>query len=257
MSHAVGRSLPLSLGRRVVSDFLYASMPIPTVCFQLDLGIAELVVARQLANPRPSWCSIFTKAYAKVVASRPDLRRAYLAFPWERLFEYSKTSADIVIASRLGDENTLVTGLLVEPESCPLPMIDCRIAAYKERPLELSASLRQSLLLARFPRLLRRWIWWWLLNGSGQLRGQYIATFGVSSVSNWGVDSLSPISPWITLLHYGAVDGAGRVTVRMTYDHRVLDGSGPATALVEMEHFLKTDILTELKTMRTDMLKAG
>ena len=38
--------------------------------------------------PRPSWCAIFTKAYAVVAARYPELRRAYLKFPFPRLYEH-------------------------------------------------------------------------------------------------------------------------------------------------------------------------
>jgi hypothetical protein len=69
-------------------------------------------------------------------------------------------------------------------------------------------------------------------------------------VGNWGVDSLRPIAPWTTLLHYGAIDPQGQITMRLTYDHRVLDGSGPSTALLELEQVLQTDILAELKSLR-------
>jgi pyruvate/2-oxoglutarate dehydrogenase complex dihydrolipoamide acyltransferase (E2) component len=68
-------------------------------------------------------------------------------------------------------------------------------------------------------------------------------------VGKWGVESLRPIAPWISLLHYGMIDADGNLTVRLTFDHRVLDGSGPSTALVEMERFLKTDIVGELKAL--------
>src|SRR5438132_6275593 len=126
-----GRTLPMSLPRRVVNDFLQACEAIPAVPFQKDMNLAEVAMARQSAQPRPSWCSIFTKAYGKVVASRPDLRRAYLSFPWERLFEYEATTADIVIEAPFGDEALLVGLLLKRPESCPLLEIDRLVNAHQ------------------------------------------------------------------------------------------------------------------------------
>ncbi len=81
-------------------------------------------------------------------------------------------------------------------------------------------------------------------------RSHYFGTFGVTTVGAWGVDSLRPVAPWTLLLHYGAIDPRGAVTMRLTYDHRVLDGSGPATALVEMERILQTEIVAELEALR-------
>ena len=74
-----------------------------------------------------------------------------------------------------------------------------------------------------------------------------VGTFGVTAVGKWNVESLRPIAPWTSLLHYGVIDSQGNMTVRLTYDHRVLDGTGPARALHEMEQFLKTDIVAELQ----------
>ncbi len=105
-------------------------------------------------------------------------------------------------------------------------------------------------MLARFPAFVRRRVWWWLLNASGRTRSRYFGTFGVTTVGNWGVESLRPIAPWTLLLHYGVIDSQGRITMRLTYDHRVLDGSGPATALVEMERILQTEIVAELDALR-------
>lgn len=257
MSKTLGHSLAMPLAQRAVSDFLHASKKLPTVPFQKDMCVADLAAARQRAQPRPSWCSIFTKAYAKVVASRPDLRRAYLSFPWERLFEYSTTTADIVIEASLGAEPVLVGLLLKRPEACSLLEIDRLVTACKQQPLERSLRLKRSFLLARFPRVVRRLAWWYMLNVSARCRARNLGTFGVSSVSNWGVDSVRPISPWTTLLHYGAIDAQGKVTVRLTFDHRVMNGSGPSKALVEMEQFLQTDILAEVEALGAECAQAA
>ena len=106
--------------------------------------------------------------------------------------------------------------------------------------------MAHGLFMARFPRLVRRLAYWGVLNFSGRLRAVYFGTFGVTTVGNWGVDSVRPIAPAISILHYGAIDPDGNVSIRMTYDHRVLDGIGPSRALNEMEAFLHTEILDEL-----------
>jgi hypothetical protein len=257
MAEPVGHSMPLSLGRRVIGDFLHVSMRTPTVTVQKHLNVADVVAARGRLRVRPSWCSIFTKAYAKVVASRPDLRRAFLSYPWERLFEYKTATADIVVEAKVGNEDALVFVPIKQPELCPLLELDRRLAWCKEKPVERLARYRGVLRLARFPRLVRRALWWSILNVSGYKRSRYFGTFGVTSVGKWGVESLRPIAPWISLLHYGMIDPQGNMTVRLTYDHRVLDGSGPSTALVEMEQFLKTDIVAELKILDDGLATAA
>src|SRR5436190_1797256 len=87
MGEKVGRSIPLSLPRRFVCDLLHFASKVPTVPVQRRMNIAALVDARNRSFPRPSWCVLFTKAYAMVAAERPELRRAYLTIPWPHLFE--------------------------------------------------------------------------------------------------------------------------------------------------------------------------
>ena len=257
MSEAVGRSMPLPLGRRVTCDFLHASMRMPMVAVQKQMNVSELVAAHVKARVPPSWCSIFTKAYAKVVASRPDMRRVFLSFPWERMFEYTTVTVDIVVETLVGGEVVLVCVPLKQPECRPLLDIDRHLIWCREKPIERVRSYKRARWLARFPRFLRHAIWWSVLNVSGPRRARYFGTFGVTSVGKWGVESLRPIAPWISLLHYGVIDLEGNVTVRLTYDHRVLDGAGPAKALSEMERFLKTDILAELKSLEDGLRKAA
>lgn len=253
MFEKIGHSVRLSPSRRVTGDALYAGMQIPLVTIQKDMNVADLAAARGLAPVRPSWCAIFTKAYGKVVASRPDMRRTVLSFPWDRVYEYSAASAQVAVEVRLGEENALVFVPIMNPEACSLLKIDRIIATCQEQPLKLVPAYSQALFLARFfPRIVRRWVWWCLLNLSARIRFCYFGTFVVTSVGNWGIESVRPIAPAISILHYGSIDSQGNVSVRMTYDHRMLDGSGPSKTLNEMEQFLKSDILTELLTIRQD-----
>ena len=184
-------------------------MQVPLIPIQKDMNVAELAAARQVAQPRPSWCSIFTKAYAQVVAARPELRRACLTFPWVRMFEDPATSVDIAVDTFLDDENVLIFVPIKQPETCPLLDIDRIIAWSKERPIERLPRYRRARRLARMPRFVREWVWWSLLNVSGHQRSRHFGTFGVSSMAKWGVDSLRPISPCVTVLHGGTIDAQG------------------------------------------------
>ncbi|MSQ93643.1 MAG: hypothetical protein EXR98_03700 [Gemmataceae bacterium] len=248
MSESIGHGVKMSRARRFICDLLHAGMQVPLVTIQKDMNVADLIAARKGADPRPSWCAIFTKAYGKMVASRPDMRRACLTVPWLRMFEYHATSADVTIEVNHEGENCLAFVKVRKPESLPLLEFDRIIAAAWAKPMKLH-SFQDALFLARFPQWLRRFALWFILNVSGRLRARYFSTFGVTSVGNWGVESVKPIAPAISILQYGAIAPDGKVSIRMTYDHRVLDGSGPSTALNEMEQFLKTEILAEVKAL--------
>src|SRR5437016_2720276 len=104
MGEPFGRTLALSAPRRFICDLLHFARKVPTVPVQRRMNIAPLMAARAQAKARPSWCALFTKGYAAVAAARPELRRAYLSFPWPHLYEHSISVASIGIERRLGDE---------------------------------------------------------------------------------------------------------------------------------------------------------
>src|ERR1700675_4641404 len=107
MGEKVGRYLPLSLPRRFVCDLLHVAQKVPTVPVQRRMNIAPLMAARRQAFPRPSWCSLFTKAYAMAAADRPELRRAYLSIPWPHLYEHPSNIASVAIERRWQDEDAV------------------------------------------------------------------------------------------------------------------------------------------------------
>src|SRR6266481_1548858 len=92
MGEAADHTVPLSPGRRFMCDLMHASMSVPLVAIQKTMDLAQVATARQAAQPQPSWSSIFTKAYGLVVAATPDLRRAFLTFPYERCYQYARTT---------------------------------------------------------------------------------------------------------------------------------------------------------------------
>ena len=240
-----GRTVSMSVGRRFTYDIILAGKHIPLVTIQKDMNVSDLMGPRQLAAGKPSWCSIFTKAYAKVVATRPEMRRACLTLPWIRMYEYDAATAHVTTEVRIDDEDCLAFVPILSPELCPLAEIDRQLEACRQKPEELPP-LAAGRMAARFPRPFRRLAYWFVLNFSGWLRGKFFGTFGVTTVGNWGVESVRPIGPAISILHYGAISPDGKISIRLTYDHRVLDGVGPSQALNEMEAFLHTDILDEL-----------
>src|SRR5262249_16312919 len=59
--------------------FICALLPfgrgVPRVPVQGRMNLARVAAARRAALRRPSWCAVFTKAFALVAAARPELRR--------------------------------------------------------------------------------------------------------------------------------------------------------------------------------------
>lgn len=250
MSQPAGFRLPLSLPRRLICDYLHFARQIPTVPVQRRMELADVMAARQDAKPRPSWSALFTKAYALTCAAWPQLRRAYLAFPWPHLYQHPIPIASVAIERRFGDEEAVFFAQLREPEKLGLVEIDSRLRQYKEQPLESFGAFRRILRITRLPRPLRRVLWWTGLNVLGRKRAHFMGTYGVTVYSGLGAASLHPLSLLTTTLNYGVVEPNGSVDVRLTYDHRVMDGATVARALADLERALHHEILTELRYLQ-------
>jgi hypothetical protein len=250
MTKPRGRSRPLSLARRLVTDFVHSSQRVPTVCMERRMPLGPVHAARALAEPRPGWCAVFTKALAIVSAKTPRLRQAYLSFPWPRFYESSVSVAAVAVERPMGGDVGVGFVLLPSPEAQPLATIHAALVRGKTTPEQIVAEHRRALRIARLPRPLRRWAWWFGLNASGRQRVRHFGTFGVTTPTVTGATALHVLSPFTTMLTYGLVAPNGMVDVRLTFDHRVLDGGGGGRVLADLEAALLSDIAAELASLR-------
>jgi hypothetical protein len=240
MGEPRGRCLPLSPARRLIGDFLHFARKVPSVPVQRRMNIAPLVAARAQIDPRPSWCALFTKAYGMVAAARPELRRAYLTFPWPHLYEHPVSIASIAVERHLEEsqEEAVLFVQLRGVEQHTPDQIDYYLKECKEAPVERVGTFRRALRVSRLPWPVRRFLWWVGLNYSGYKRARNMGTFGVTVYSGLGAEALHPLSILTTTLNYGVIAEDGNVDVRLIYDHRVLDGATVARALADLERVL-------------------
>jgi hypothetical protein len=243
-----GRSIRLSIQRRMVIDFLYFARAVPTVPVQKHLSIADLVAARAVCRDRPRWTAMFVKAFALAADEIPELRRAYVKLPWPHLYEYPTSKASIMIERDYRGESALCPVSVKDPSHQPLSAIGDVLDHAAGVPLENLKEFQRWKRLTRIPRPLRRLLWWIGLN-VGRQRGNFFGTFGVSVYSALNAESLHPMSPLTALLNYGVIDKSGRVTARIMYDHRVMDGATVARALGRMEQILNSVILDEVRSL--------
>lgn len=251
MPQPTGRKLALSLPRRIIIDLMHFARQVPSIPVQRRMNLAAVVAARQAAGPRPSWVSIFTKAYALVAQRWPELRRAYMSFPIPHLYEHPGNVASLAVERQFEDEQAVFFGLVRSPEERGLLELDSKLHGFKEAPLKSIGAFRRMLLVARLPRPLRRLAWWIGLNAWGRKRAAFFGTFGVTVYSGLGAASLHPLTPCTTCLNYDVIDECGEVDVRITYDHRVLDGANIARVLADMEEVLNVAIVNELRYLRS------
>ncbi len=249
MSAKQGRTLPVSLPRRLVGDLLHFAKKIPSIPVQRVINVSKVQRLRTQLDPRMSWCSIFTKAYALTALEFPQLRRAYMPWPTDHIYEHPTSIASVAVERTYCDENAVFFSHLRSPEDQPLRQLDDHLRRYKTAPGESIGLFRRALKISRLPRFLRRWMWWLGLNSSGKKRATRMGTFGVSVYSGLGASSLHPLSPLTSTLNYGVIHPDGSVDVRIIYDHRVMDGSTVARALVRMEQILRTEVADELSEL--------
>lgn len=251
-----GKTIPLSLPRRFVCDLLSFAKQVPSIAMQKKLQLGELVEARARRSSRISWCAIFLKAYATVAAARPELRRAYLSFPWGRLYEHPENVASFSLEREYEGENAVFFARVPRPEEMSLVALDKLVRRHKQAKVESVTSYRQALLLSRLPLPLRRFIWWLGLCTDGMYRAHFFGTFAISVVASLGAASLKILSPLTTTLNYGTFEPDGSIDVRLTYDHRVMDGATVARAMGHLDKVLRTQILEELQALAEAELEA-
>ena len=243
-----GRDITLSAPRRFLTDMLHFASRVPTVPVQRRMQLIEVAAAREAVADRPGWPAVFLKAYARVAAEMPELRRVYVTLPRPRLYEYPTSVASVAVEREYQGEKAVFFGRINNPAGSPLTAINAQMRALVETPVEKVKSFRKMLRFARLPRFLRRLLMWLGLNLPRSRPNQF-GTFGLTVYSSLGAESLHPISPLTTTLTYGVIQPDGSVDVRIVYDHRVLDGATVARALARLEAELNGPICDELRAL--------
>jgi hypothetical protein len=258
MSRAKGRYLRLSAARRIVADIMHFSMNRPLIPIEREMALAPLVDARrQIHARRPGWCAIFVKAYAILSMRVPELRRAYLPYPWPHLYESNEPVAAIAIERELEGELAVLPGILKYPQNLSLTQIEEFLGKCKVGPFHEVKSMKRTLRYLRWPRMFRRLLWSCAQNWWGSKRANLFGTFGVSVTAGMGAATLALLSPLTTTLHYGLFDESGKLPVRITFDHHVLDAGLLARAMVQLEEILRGEILAELRELTQEVRQSA
>jgi hypothetical protein len=244
-----GRSFRISPFRRLVTDLMHFSAKVPRVTVDRRMDLGRLLLARQACTPRPSWSAIFTKAFAMVAKESPELRQSYMSLPWPRIYEHPRNMATLNVDRKFGNERIVIYVHVRSPENRSLTELDGLVRYHKEEPLENISSFARSMKLARLPFPLRRLVWWLGLNLFGRRRCHNFGTFGLTSTAAYGAGILTLVPLLTSTVHYGLFDAHGSLDMRLSFDHRVLDGATAAQALADMENVLLNEILDEIRTL--------
>ncbi len=240
-----GRAITLSAPRRLVCDLMRFSIGIPRVTVQREMNIDALRRARLAQPNRPSWTVLFLKGYALLCQEVPEFRRAYVKFPRPQLYEYPESVASVAHEREYEGERVVLLSKIKAPEHRSIAELAAHIEAARTRPIGEVKEFKRALKIARAPGPLR-WLLMWLGLNLGSRRAHYFGTFQFSVYSGLGAESLNPLTPLTTLLNYGHIAEDGTVTVRIHYDHRVMDGANVARALERFEAILNGEVAMEL-----------
>ncbi len=247
MREPKGVVFPLSVPRRLIADLLHFARRVPSIPLSRMMDVSALFTARRSHPARPSWSVIFMKAYARVAMDHPPLRRALLEWPVHRMYEHPQTNCSLAIERTFLGEEGVFFGMFRAPEGQTLGELQRSLIEFKHAPLDEIGFFRRMIRISRFPTPIRRFLWSSSLNVSGRARAKRFGTFGVTTLGGTGVEQIHPLSPLTTTLTFGPIDSWGKVTVKIIYDHRVLDGAYVARRLVDLEETLNTAILDELR----------
>ena len=249
MARNVGRSYPVSPFRRLVVDMMWASTKVPAVTIERRMNLGALASARQRCPTRPGWAVIIAKAFALVARRYPQLRQAYMTFPWPRFYEHPSSTVALNIEREIDGEPVVLQCLIRRPDQRTLAEMDRIVRHDQETPLQELRWYQRARVMSRLPLPIRRFVWWGSLNVFGRQRTHNFGTFGLTSVASQGAGVLHIIPLLTSTLHYGLFDAEGNLDLRLTWDHRVMDGAIVARILVELERTLLGEILNELHGM--------
>jgi hypothetical protein len=251
MSKASGRSIAVSPFRRLVIDLMHFSQQVPAVTIDRRMDLSELIAARKVCMPKPTWTAMFMKAYAIVALHQPLLRTSYMKFPWPRFYEHPRNIACANFSQKhLGEDIVLQTQIRC-PENRSLREIDAIVQQLKDAPVAQCDAFRRVMKLASWPMPIRRFIIWATLNVFGRRRAHNLGTYGITSVADKGAGVLNLVPLLTSTLHYGLFDPDGCINVRLAFDHRVIDGAPAAEALAHLERTLLGEILEEVHSLGT------
>jgi len=237
----------LSLARRIVCDFVVAAQNIPLVSMERRMRLAPLVIERNRQLVKPSWVVLFLKAFARLSERHPELRQHYVTWPWPRIYQSNVVQAGVAIEREIEGEPGILMALCPNPGALSLWELDAWLKHHKTAAVDSIESYRRAMFYASLPSPIRKLLWGVGTAWLGQLRPQLIGTFGITVTASFGAAALAVRTPWTVVLNYDILEADGTLPVRLTFDHRVLDGAVVARLLVELEKILLNEILVELR----------
>ncbi len=237
-------SVPLH--RRWMGDIVHFGKRSHVVAGNWTVSVAAAAAARRRRRPSVGWGAIWVKAAALASRRWPELRSAYMPYPWPHLYCHPHAVATAVVERDWNGRPAVFFDQVQAPERLTLEEIDVILKGLRKRPVESVGGFRRLIRYSRLPWIVRRPVWIFALKWSGRLRSRYFGTFSVHSFPVRGVQVMQSTTPISFSLIYGLPDADGNVLVQLMMDHRILDGLTAHRIVRAIEAAMKEDIVAEL-----------
>jgi hypothetical protein len=245
MKRPLGKWRRISSSRQMIADLMYFSKSLPLVAMERTMHLGNVAKARAKHPERPPWSAIFAKSFGLVTQEIAALRQVYLKVPIPHIFEYEESYVSIAYEMEDEEEAFILPVRIRSPDKIPITGFRFKIDEMRSDYLSRRGFYRIVEITGFFPAILRRPIWWTVLNVP-HLRKRFFGTFAITSVGFLGANMITPIAPFTSLLTYGPISEDGQVIVRLVFDHRLYDGVTAARALARLEEHLVGCIFEEL-----------
>ena len=245
----MGQRIKLSNGRRLVDDVIHMANKMPLAALAGDFDSGKVAQFRRKTRPKICWNVLYMKAYASVAQQNPELRRAYVSFPWGHMYQHDYNVCMMTISREYEGEERLFFARFNCPDQESLSDLQEQYDHYRKAPIEEIKQFRHQIMFAKVPRFLRRFAWWTLFNVWPQKRASHMGTFGMSISGHKGSYGAQHLGPNTTTLGVDPFPRKGVSRIVLTFDHRVLDGAPITRTLSQIQHMLTTAVRTELAEM--------
>jgi hypothetical protein len=249
MTGQKGRYVRQSLPRKWMADMLHFSHRVPVVAAERILRVRSVVDVRKRTGLAVSWSAMMIKTMALISARLPEMRRAYLPYPWPRLYEAPYSVASVIIDREFEGEHATLMAPVLHPETLSLVDLDAKLNRLKTAPFEKIGSYRRLIRNTQYPLPIRRLLWSMGLYASGLFRARNFGTYAVNSVAAFRARMLTMTTPITSCLYYNSVTRDGEMAIQFAFDHRVFDGYLAGRVGGEIERVLNDDIMDELKSL--------
>jgi len=242
-----GIKLPVHWTRTLMSDIVHHASKIPLCTIEKQINLENVRIAKANSHQKIGWTSIFIKAMGLASVEFDELRQSWMPFPYVHIYQHPVPIASASINRVVDDREAVVFGMIQKPESKPLVETTEALHFFKNSPIDSVSLLNRMRRTSKLPWPIRSLVWNYGLYLSGYCKAKNFGTFAVSSVSQSDSNTLNLLSPLTSALNYGPVSDFGDCTIRLTFDHRVIDGIAVAKVLSFIDEAVNTTIREELE----------